>query len=185
MRLRVIVLGIFFIFSASASYAAEQPLKVLIVSSPLCPACQKAEKEVLPLLKEKYGDEIEIKKLDYGEPGDYARLLGLQDKYNWHPEKILIPILLIDGNFLVGLDSIRSYAQLYIDTALSLRNNPARVKERVALDYRFPFLLIALILLLVLCKIRSGRSRRISQQEKAGKGECAGNTNLVDSSEDI
>lgn len=102
-----------------AKAASEESVKIFLISSSGCHACHKVKQEVLPRIEEKYKEKISIEELDRNKSENYLRLLELQDEYNWHPKKIEVPTILIDGKFLVGLGDIDKYLEMYIDLALS------------------------------------------------------------------
>ncbi len=119
MRFRAFILILSFLFLSLLPCRAEEPVDIILFFSSHCLPCQKVKEEVLPQIEEKYGERIRIEQLEYDLPENYLKLLELQDRYNWHPKEILVPLIFINGKFLVGLDEAKKYLQIYIDAALS------------------------------------------------------------------
>ena len=120
-RLFFIVLGCAIINTSPlfAEARSEQPYEILLFSSPHCRSCRLVKEDLIPAVSKKYEQRLKIKELDIAQPGDYLKLLELQDRYNWHPKETSTPTIFVDGKFLVGADEIKKYLEIYIDTALS------------------------------------------------------------------
>ena len=119
MRLIAVILTLLVLFSVPAFSQEDNALEVLLFSSAHCHPCQEIKKEFIPRIKERYKGRIKLIDLDFERPENLARLMYLQDRYNWHPEKNQTPTIFVNGKFLVGSDEIKEYLALYIDTALS------------------------------------------------------------------
>ncbi|MBL7081242.1 MAG: hypothetical protein ISS44_01550 [Candidatus Omnitrophica bacterium] len=112
----------------------EEPVEILLFISTRCRPCRRVKKEVLPLIKEKYGERVKIEELNIiDDAGSYAKFLALGNKYNWHPKGVPTPTLFIDGKFLVGANDIKKYLELHIDTVLSAKKQ-VRLSKTKALS---------------------------------------------------
>ena len=77
-------------------------VRFLLFYSDTCPHCETVLKEVLPPLQEKYGPQLQVRKLEIGDPDNYDFLLKLEDAYRVPPEIVGIPEIFIGSEYLIG-----------------------------------------------------------------------------------
>ncbi|MFH1678946.1 MAG: hypothetical protein ABH914_04960 [Candidatus Omnitrophota bacterium] len=142
MRTKALILILFFLFPASVFSDAQEPVKILLFYSAHCHPCHKVKEDVLPRLREKYKEKIKIEELDFDKPEILAKLLELEVAYDWEPKTNLTPTAFINGKFLVGIDDIKNYIDMYIDTALSEQGDSFTPKTKASIDLFSRFKLI-------------------------------------------
>jgi len=116
------------------SQEKQEPVEILFYYTSHCHACHDVMTLTLPWLREKYKHKIKIIELDFDKAENFIRLLGLQEQYDYHPKKELVPTIFIDGRFLVGSNDINKYLELYIDTALSEKGDRSIPKVGSSVD---------------------------------------------------
>ena len=101
----VLIVAAVWAFLAWPSFAEESTVGLFLFQAADCQACQVVEDEVLPTLKEQYGEWLQVRTFDAAQPKDYAVLLELGQE---HGEQIRqLPALLVDGTFLEGEEAVQ------------------------------------------------------------------------------
>ena len=83
-------------------HAQDPTVKVLLFYSEECPHCHTVLEKVLPPLQEKYGQQLEVKKLEISDSGNYDYLLSLEKVYRVPPDQVGIPEMFIGPEYLIG-----------------------------------------------------------------------------------
>ncbi len=87
-------------FSSAAVQAQSPVVHVVFFYSPSCPHCHRVMEDDFPPLMEKYGDRLQILKLDVSQPQMLDLWKQAMDIYQ--PELQGVPMLLIGDHVLVG-----------------------------------------------------------------------------------
>lgn len=84
-----------------------EKLEIYYFYSSRCGACQKVKKEVLPRIKKKFKDNIEIKFFNVLNKNDYKIMLAVLKKFDLsEKEKGLVPKIIINDKVLIGYKEI-------------------------------------------------------------------------------
>ncbi len=105
-----------YILSAGAVFA-DKPVDILFFYSNHCKACLYTEKEILPKIKDKYKNKINIIYLEIGEKENLEKLAGLANFYG--RKEALVPTAVCGGEFMVGRDEIVCKLPLAVDKTLA------------------------------------------------------------------
>jgi len=106
--------------------AAERPLRVMIFHSSGCRACMEVDRDALPGIEEKYGEEILVEHYDIGVANNYEqmvrleRLCGVEGGY--------VPEVIVSKYVLMGKEEIISRLDEVIEKALA--EQPAVKKNK-------------------------------------------------------
>jgi cytochrome c biogenesis protein CcdA len=93
----------------------KEPLEILLFVSQHCGACIKVENEVLPPIKEHYGDAITITRLDIADKTNYENLVNLMHLYS---REVAYPVAYAADRILVGTTEIRTQLPRIIEKYL-------------------------------------------------------------------
>lgn len=103
----------------------EPVVRAILFHSPTCPYCRIVIEQILPPIRETYGDSLEIRFFDLSIPADYQVFAALHEQIPNLPGGI--PQLYIDQYVLVGTDQIEQGLPIVVDDCL----------ERGGCDYPF------------------------------------------------
>ncbi len=84
-----------------------------------CPHCQTVEQEVLRPLQEQYGDRLDLRMLEIGQPANYELLVRTEEFFNLAPQERGLPTLVIDNQVLIGEDQIRQELPCLLESCLA------------------------------------------------------------------
>jgi len=87
-------------FSITPISAQEAKVHAIFFYSPSCPHCHEVMTNVLPPLREQYGEKLEILEVDTSQETGYALFEAMLDRYN--PEMIGVPTLIMGEHILIG-----------------------------------------------------------------------------------
>jgi cytochrome c biogenesis protein CcdA/thiol-disulfide isomerase/thioredoxin len=120
---RAILLAIsVFIFLSPLSLpirANEPVVEILLFYSDTCPHCRIVKEEVLPVVKEKYGDQLIVHELNISNIDNYALMLGLESIYGVSPEQAGIPEIFMQHVVMIGSRVIRENLDNEIQKSLA------------------------------------------------------------------
>jgi cytochrome c biogenesis protein CcdA len=83
-------------------------VRLLFFYSQDCEHCQVVMNEVLPLLREKYGAQLEIQSIEISDADNYQWLLDMEAAYQIPTDKVDIPEVFVGETALIGEDEIRA-----------------------------------------------------------------------------
>jgi uncharacterized membrane protein len=94
-----------FVFIRAQPTQAQTPIpgavvRAVLFYSPTCPHCQYVITQVLPLLFEKYGEQLQMVGIDVTQPGGQVLYTAAMDKYGYDLGGV--PFLAIGDYYLVG-----------------------------------------------------------------------------------
>lgn len=84
-----------------------------------CSHCLAVIDEVLKPLQAEYGDQMEIKMVEISDPDNYELLIRAEEEFDVSSEDRGLPTLVVDGQVLIGEDSIREQLRCLLDTCLA------------------------------------------------------------------
>jgi len=100
--------------------ADEPVVRFFLFHSKTCPHCLDILENYLPGLRDKYGDQIEIRMFEISEsPDNYRFMLSLEKVYGIPEEKAGVPLILIGDRYLIGSQAIRAELESLIDDYLA------------------------------------------------------------------
>jgi uncharacterized membrane protein len=102
---------------ASVRAQEDGVVRAVLFYSPSCSHCHIVMDEVLPPLEEKYGQSLIIAKVDASTDEGNALYRAAVEKYN--PEMMGVPMLLINGQILMGSAQIPAQLPDLIETHLA------------------------------------------------------------------
>ena len=90
--------------SRPAQTTATQPatVRAVLFWAETCPHCHEVIERVLPPLEERYGEQLEIKRLEVGDPQNYQIWAQAMEDYQVPPSQQGVPMLIIGDDVLVG-----------------------------------------------------------------------------------
>lgn len=88
----------------SVASSPEKP-KLILFHSLTCHECEQVREGIMPGIKEKYKDSLDIEYRDIADIENYKLLLGLKDRYKIVAE-LRVPVIFIAGEFLSGKQAI-------------------------------------------------------------------------------
>lgn len=94
-------------------------IRALYFYSVDCPHCQAVEQEVLKPLEEKYGDKLDIRYLEIGNPTYYELLIRTEEYFQVAPERRGLPTMVLDGQILIGEEEIRQQFPCLVERCLA------------------------------------------------------------------
>ncbi|HEY76868.1 MAG TPA: hypothetical protein G4O00_11980 [Thermoflexia bacterium] len=94
-------------------------VRILYFYSVDCPHCQVVEQEVLAPLQAEYGDRLDLRKLEIGDPINYELLVRTEEYFDVAPERRGLPTVVVDGQVLIGEDEVRRRLCCLIETCLA------------------------------------------------------------------
>ncbi len=80
---------------------------VLYFYSTSCEHCKIVEEEVLPPLREKYGEQLDVRMLEIGTPQNYELLIQAEEQYGVSAEERGLPTLIVGDEVLIGEEAAR------------------------------------------------------------------------------
>jgi cytochrome c biogenesis protein CcdA len=110
------LLAILLLFLNSTSFAERQKLPVLLFYSKDCRNCDIVRQDVVPEIRKKYGEKLEITLLDVEEESSYSYLTGLEEKYGDAGNDF--PVVFLQGRFINGRTNIEKEIFSEIENAL-------------------------------------------------------------------
>ncbi len=113
----VLLLGI----STSSALAQEETpmIRAILFYSPYCGHCAKVINEDLPLLFEKYPNELFILGINITSEEGQALFVATIDELGYTQEQAGVPFMLINGDVLIGSDEIPAKLPGIIESGLS------------------------------------------------------------------
>ncbi len=120
-RLQIrVLLALALVFLTVGLARADGPvIRVLYFYSVDCPHCQVVEQEILKPLEEKYGEKLDIRYLEIGNPAYYELLVRTEEYFQVAPERRGLPTLVVDGQILIGEDEIRQQFPCLVEQCLA------------------------------------------------------------------
>lgn len=97
---------------------ADDAWPLLVFHSPGCHWCEKAKREVLPLVEKEFKGRIRIEYRDLTNINNYSLLLGLKEKYD-KGLKMEIPIFFMNGKFLGAEGDLKGNLECFIIDSLA------------------------------------------------------------------
>jgi len=92
--------------SAFAQDELPEPKRLLFFYSPGCHECSKVNNEVIPRAQRIFKEKIEVEYRDISDIQNYKMLLGLKKEYGLS-EQIGVPVIFLEGSFLIGESEIK------------------------------------------------------------------------------
>ncbi len=83
-----------------------------------CAHCITIINEVLMPLQAEYGDQMQLKMVEISDPINYEMLVRAEEMFGVTPEERGLPTLVIDGQALIGEETIRGQLHCLLDTCL-------------------------------------------------------------------
>ncbi len=100
--------------------SADGPaVELLLFYSETCPHCQTVMEDVIPVIEEKYGDQVRIRTFNITDIDNYALMLGLERIYGVPDEKAGIPEIFLGNDVMIGANVIRDHLEEVIDKYLA------------------------------------------------------------------
>ncbi len=105
-----------------ATVAQEPPpsedgiVRILYFYSEQCPHCQTVEQEVIEPLLAEYGDRIDLRKLEVGDPVNYELLVRTEEYFDIPPERRGVPMVVVDGQVMIGETEVRDRLRCLVET---------------------------------------------------------------------
>jgi len=125
MRLRYIlwttwlILVLAFTWGTGTARAESGPVvRLVYFTAESCSHCHTITNEVLKPLQTEYGDRIQIKVVEISDPAHYEMLIRAEEMFDVPPEERGLPTLVIDGQVLIGEETIREQLPCLFDTCL-------------------------------------------------------------------
>ena len=94
-------------------------VRILYFYSTRCPHCQRVEQEVIEPLLAEYGDRIDLRKLEVGDPVNYELLVQAEEYFDIPPERRGVPMVVVDGQVMIGEDEVRQRLRCLVETCLA------------------------------------------------------------------
>ncbi|HID62094.1 MAG TPA: hypothetical protein EYP49_05055 [Anaerolineae bacterium] len=94
-------------------------VRILLFHSPTCPHCEVIINDFLPGIREKYGDQIEIKLLDISDPYNNGLLRALEEAAKVPPAGRGVPMMFVGHTIMAGELSIKNNLEKVIDGYLA------------------------------------------------------------------
>ncbi len=85
-----------------------------------CPHCHEVIDDVLPPLRQKYGDQLDIWMIEVSSMEDIQRLYEIGERYGLKPEQIGVPFLIIGEHALIGSRQIPDQLPQLIERYIKL-----------------------------------------------------------------
>ena len=104
-------------FAMIEKLADQRPLMVSVFYSPGCRACMEVDRDVLPGIEEKYGQDILIKHYDVSLTNNYEQMVRLEKLYGI--EGGYVPEVIVARNVLMGKEDITLRLDDVIEKALA------------------------------------------------------------------
>lgn len=104
-------------FAMIEKLADQRPLRVSVFYSPGCRACMEIDRDILPGIEEKYGQDIVIKHYDVSLMNNYEQMVKLEKLYGI--EGGYVPEVIVARNVLMGKEEIVSRLDSVIQEALA------------------------------------------------------------------
>ncbi len=111
--LKGLLLCVAILLIMSVSFAAPGVVRLLFFHSKGCDSCREIKTEVLPVLQEKYGRDLEVKSLEIGSISNFELLLKLEEQAGRKINKTP-PLIFIGKDVLAGATAIRENLDLMI-----------------------------------------------------------------------
>lgn len=121
MNYKKFLLAFLFIFPLLSAYPAEEAssIDILFFNSSHCKACLRVKNEILPPLKDKYGDKIKILSLPTTDQDNLNRLIALASVYAEGDAKI--PAVFCGETLIIGRTEIEKELDGLIEYLLTRR----------------------------------------------------------------
>ncbi len=106
-RLRWILLSLILTFTlllgaTTVSRAQAAVVQLLYFYTPTCPNCRVISQDVFPVLRERYGDQLDILEVDASRPDGSAFFQEALARYNVPSSRQGVPFIIIEDTVLVG-----------------------------------------------------------------------------------
>jgi uncharacterized membrane protein len=99
-----------FSFAAPSGAQAQQPVvHAVMFWMAGCPHCEDVIQNVLPPLREKYGEQFDLFMIEVKSAADVDLLLRVAESYGIPKEGTGVPFLIIGEKVLIGSDQVRNY----------------------------------------------------------------------------
>jgi cytochrome c biogenesis protein CcdA/thiol-disulfide isomerase/thioredoxin len=92
----------------SPEFEGENQVHVLYFYASECTHCKAVYEEVLTPLKEKYGDQIDLRMLETGIPENYELLIATEAYFKVKPEERALPVIVVGEQILIGEEPART-----------------------------------------------------------------------------
>ncbi len=108
-----------------------------------CPHCEEVMETTLPVLKQKYGDNLDIQEIELISVEDVNQLYDLGEKFGLEREKIEVPFVVFNERALSGQDQINKTLPELIQREVEINYpNINLPKDETAPNMSFTILLI-------------------------------------------
>jgi len=107
MRKVTLLLVLVLLFGWTGGVLAEQPVvRAVLFWAEGCPSCHAVLSETLPMLRERYGNQLDVQLIEVSETLNYDYFRQIEDLYKVPPQRRGVPALFIADQLLVGADEI-------------------------------------------------------------------------------
>ncbi|MDY6877072.1 MAG: hypothetical protein SWK90_12845 [Chloroflexota bacterium] len=114
-----LLLMVILTWGAGTAQAEGDPvLRMVYFYATDCAHCITMINDVLTPLQAEYGDQMQIKMVEISAPANYEMLIQAEEMFGVTPEERGLPTLVIDGQALIGEESIRGQLPCLLDTCL-------------------------------------------------------------------
>ena len=93
-------------FNLGFTTAEDNVVRAVLFFSPTCPHCHKVMEEDLPLLAEKYQEQLVLLTIDVTNPQGQELYRSMVEKYQLSEERLVVPTLVVGEIVLVGSGEI-------------------------------------------------------------------------------
>lgn len=99
---------------------ADEPVaRVVLFTSAECRHCQAVRRDVLPALRQRFGERLVVRELGIEDPAHYEALMAIEDAHGVAPEDRAVPTAVIGDHRLAGADVIARELPALIEAALA------------------------------------------------------------------
>jgi cytochrome c biogenesis protein CcdA/peroxiredoxin len=110
--------------SAQAQPSAREPVaRVLLFTEAECPHCQRVKREVVPALRERFGERLDLRDWDIGDPAHYEALMAVEDAHRVPFAERVVPAAAIGDRLFEGADAIERDLAPAIEASLAAGGN--------------------------------------------------------------
>lgn len=106
--------------------AADPPADIYMFHSDTCPHCKVVREEVLPGIREKYGDRIRLQEFEISDITNFKLTLVMEKLYQVPEEQAGVPEIFLGRTVLIGENAIRKNLAQEIDNLLKAENEKYR-----------------------------------------------------------
>lgn len=120
VRARLVGLAAVLLLGLAAPALADGRLvRVAVFTSAECPHCRVLERDVLPRIEARFGDRLELRVLEIGDPAHYEALMAIEDEHAVPPARRVVPTAVIGDRLLAGAGVIEAELPGLVEEALA------------------------------------------------------------------